>query len=200
MRSSDSGSEPDPAELIVTAALSGSERVHAALRRIALTPNELAAQIAEYRLRSSGDHDVSTKTLRFSLLNGLVGVITSVLVLRAAFGAGGHWWRLFFLPLVWSGYPQLGPLGSSVVAGLFAVLISPLVGAVHLVGITADVAHARAEQRALLARTGIKLSMAELRRVVPRFLNARAQRMRSLQQAQRAAHRARRDGRRDPYS
>jgi hypothetical protein len=192
---------PDPSALIVAAALSGSERVAEALRRLALTPHELAAQIAEHRLRSEGENDrVSSSTIRFTILNALFGVLASLLVIRASFGDGGHWWRLFFLWLVWMGHPQLGPAGSAVVAAVLAVLVSPLVGAVHLVGILADVAQARAERRTLLARTGVELSLAELRRVTQRFMHSRARRMRALGQSRKALGRARREGREEPIA
>jgi len=193
-------SAPDSCALIVAAALSGSECVGEALRRIALTPHELAAQISEYRLRSAGDEDVSSSTIRFTILNALFGVLASLLVIRASFGDGGHWWRLCFLWVVWTGYPQLGPAGSAVVAAVLAVLVSPLVGALHLLGILADTAQARAERRTVLARTGVQLTFAELRRVTQRFMHSRARRMRSMRQSQKAFGRARREGREDPFA
>jgi hypothetical protein len=101
-------SPPDLSALIVAAVLSGSERVTEALRQLALTPHELAAQVADHRLRDEGESDVvSSPTIRFTMLNALFGVLASLLVIRASFGDGGHWWRLFFLWLVWMGHPPV---------------------------------------------------------------------------------------------
>jgi hypothetical protein len=158
-----------------------------------LSPNELAAQVGEYRLRSRGDHDVSSNTIRFTIANALFGVLTSALVIRASFDGSGHWWRLAFLWLVWSGYPQLGPVGATVVAAVMAVLVAPIVGAVHLLGVLPEIGQARSELRTILSRTGVELKMVELRRVTQRTLSARARRASTRKQTQRAALHARRE-------
>lgn len=62
---------------------------------------------------------MSEPTLSFSVL---IGILTSVLVLCALAG-GGPWWRLFFLPVVWSGHPRLGPFGNAMIAAADATSV-----------------------------------------------------------------------------
>lgn len=185
--------EPDVPAYLVAASLSGSKRVHEALRRLDLTPAELAALVAEFRLEQKGEDDVSPRVLYGTLINALFGVLTSVLLFRAA-SDGDHWWKLVFLPAIWAGYPQNGALASMFVAAVLGVVVSPVVGLAHAIGILGDIAHARAERRSLLARTGVRVSLTETRRIRRRLLSKRARRMSMGLQFGRVSLRARRGG------
>lgn len=189
---------PDPAAVVVAAALSGSARLSEALRRLAIRPAELAAVVAEHRLRRAGGWGGGTpRVFSATLLNGLLTAVTSLLVIRAAVGEDGHWWKLLFLWIVWTGYPQTGPIGSAFVAAVLAIAVAPIAGASHLVAIVADVIQAYAERRTLLARTGVQVSLAEMRGVAMRLLNRRGRRVRALEQRRRAWLLRVREGRQD---
>jgi hypothetical protein len=166
---------PGPAAILATLAARPSNRVAEVLRRLALTPGEVAAQLADFHLRAEGADRVTASVVIASLLNGLASLATTALVVLAALeSAPGTLWKLLFVPVVWTGHPQLSPAASVAVSAVFAVVVSPAAGIAHLVGVIPDVIQARAERAQLLARTGVHLSLRELRRVVRRFLNARA--------------------------
>lgn len=190
--------DPQPAALISSIAARPTARVTEILRRLGLTPAEVAAQLAAFHLRRDGDDGVGRGVVLASLLNGVATLATTVLVVLAAIDSTGTLWKLIFLPLVWTGHPQSGPLGSSVVAGVFALLVSPAAGVAHLVGVIPDVIQARAERAELFTRTGTHLSLRELRRVVRRSLNQRGRAFQRQRQQTRARLRAAREDRTDP--
>ena len=172
---------PDAAAVIVAAAVSGSQRVSEALRRVALSPLELAAVTAEYRLRSEGSEDGSDRVFRASMFNALMSTLTTVLIVRAV-SEGHSWWKLAFVLLAWSGYPGGGVAFSTVVAALMALIVSPLVGLSHVLALAGDLLQARAERRTLLARTGVAVGFDELRGVTLRLLSPRGRMRRSMMQ------------------
>jgi hypothetical protein len=163
------GEELQPVDVILAAVSAGSPRVRSALDRLGLTSNEVMAQLSEWRLSAGGDNLGTASVLVATGLNLLLGAVTSIALLEVVIDHG-TWWKLLFLPLVWSGYPNYGPAGSIVVAGILGFAVSPLVGGLHLLGIPADLIQARAERRAIWARTGTRLNLRELRCVSRRAL------------------------------
>lgn len=163
------GEEPTALDFVVALVGVGSPRVEAALDRLGLTPVEVVAQLSEWRLEQEGNTTGSPAVLAATALNLLAGAVVTVALLQVAISQGA-WWKLVFLWIVWSGHPGYGPLGSVAVAGVLALAVSPLVGALHLVGTVADLIQARAERQAVLARTGVRLSLRELRCVRRRRL------------------------------
>jgi hypothetical protein len=164
---------PDAAALIVAATVHGGERVDRALHRLGVSAAEVGAQVAEWRLRRDGHDTISNHVVAITVANMLVGIATSVLIVRNVLDQGG-WWKLLFLVAVWYGYPQFSPLAGMLVAGVMSVVVSPVVGAVHLASALVDVLQANTERRHLWGRTGIRLSLLEQRHVTMRFLNDRA--------------------------
>lgn len=191
------GAPPDPAALIVAVAIGASPRVTEVLRRLALTPTEVAGQLAELRARLHGDDQVSVSVMATNLASAFVSLVTSVLVVLAAVESVGSLWKLVFVYLAWTRYPQFGPVGSTLLAVVFGLVVSPVAGLAHFVGVFASLAQARAERQALLARTGVNTSLAELQRITQRLLNARARKHCARQQRWRASMRALREDRAD---
>lgn len=184
---------PSPLEVVVGCALTPSARVAEALRRLGLSSSELAGQAAEVRERRAGNDATSTAVFLASLINGLWTLATTALVVLAA--AEGAWWKLVFVWLVWMGHPQNGPLGSALTSVVLFVFVSPAAGIVSFIGIAADLLQAEAERRALLARTGVYVTLRELRSITCRLLRARGLRAQRHRQFVRARMRALRDGR-----
>ncbi len=161
--------EMEPFDFIVAFVSIRSPRVLSALDRLGLTAAEVVAQLRNWRLEREGDTAGAGSTLAATGLNMLFGVLTTIVLIQAVV-AEGAWWKLIFVWLVWSGHPGYGPAGSVVVAGLLAVVVSPLVGVLHLLGISADLLQARSERQAAWGRTGVHLSLRELRCITRRRL------------------------------
>ena len=162
-------SELEPVDLILATVATGSPRVLQGLDELGLTPGEVRAQLSEWRLRRDGDTLGAPSILAASGLNILFGAVTTVLLLQVVVNQGA-WWKLIFLPLVWSGYPNYGPIGTTAVAAVLGFAISPLVGALHFLGIPADIVQARAERQEIWSRTGVRLNLREQRCVSRRTL------------------------------
>lgn len=177
-------------DFIVVFVSVGSPRVLKALDRLGLTADEVVAQLRNWRLEREGDTAGSGSTLPATGLNMLFGVLTTIVLIQAVV-AEGDWWKLIFIWLVWSGHPGYGPTGSVVVAGLLAALVSPLVGLLHLLGISADLLQARSERQAVWGRTGVHLSLRELRCVTRRRLGFGGAVNQFVRQSARAAIRTR---------
>jgi hypothetical protein len=167
-------SEIELVDLIVAAVAAGSPRVLSGLDQIGLTANEVQAQLREWRLRRDGDTFGAPSILAVSGLNILLGAITTVALLQVVVSEGA-WWKLVFLPLIWSGYPNHGPFGSTIAAAFLGFVVSPLVGALHFLGIPADIAQTRVERQAIWSRTGVRLSLREQRCLARRALGPMGQ-------------------------
>jgi hypothetical protein len=163
------GEELEPIDVILATIAIGSPRLLVALDDRGLTGAEVEAQLAEWRLRQQGDSSGAPSVLAASALNLLAGALASAALVLVVLHQEA-WWKLIFLPLIWSGYPGYGPIGSAVVVALLTFAVSPLVGALHLLGIPADIVQAKAERQALWARTGVRLNLRELRCVTRRTL------------------------------
>jgi hypothetical protein len=136
------GHDVSAVELLIASVSVGSPRVAAVVYEVGLTEAELVTQLANWRDKRDGDDAAPDSVTWVSGANVLSGTATSVLLLEAVISEGA-WWKLALLPLVCSGQPGLGPVASVGIAGLLGVLVSPLVGVVHLLGITVDVAQGR---------------------------------------------------------
>jgi hypothetical protein len=166
--------ELQPLDLMLAAVAVRSPRLLAALDSHGLTASEVRAQLSEWRLRQEGDTSGVRSVLAASGLNLLFGAFASAALLQVVLQQG-EWWKLAFLPLIWSGYPGFGPIGGTFVAGLLAFAVSPLVGILHLLGIPFDIVQARAERQMIWARTGVRLNLRELRCVTRRNLGSMGQ-------------------------
>lgn len=177
--------DPGPLDAIGAVLARPSPRVAAALDRLGLTPRETRAQIAEWQLRRDGDDPRSFAVLAVGTLSMLISTITSIALLQAVI-AEGDWWKLIFLPLVWSGYPGFGPIGDAAVAAVLGYAVSPLVGGLHLLGIPFEVLQAHVERGEAWARTGVRLTLRELRCVKRRQLDVAGRFNQLLRQLARA--------------
>lgn len=166
------GDDPDASALIVAAALEQSPPLARELSELSLTPRELAAQVAEWRVRREG---ASPGNLTLSALAVFTSIVTSVLLVTHVVQSGS-WWQLVFLVGVWSGYPKEGPAVGVGVAALLLALVSPPVAVAQLVGVVVEIIHAKVERDAVWARTGVRISLREQRYVVVRLLTRRARR------------------------
>lgn len=180
-RAADRFDEVDSAALIVTAALQGSPRMGGALRLIGLSPHELAAQIAEWRLREAGDRAGGMGLLLSSALGVLASIATSVLLV-VGIAQGAPWWAIFFLVGVWSGYPKEGPVVVLLIAGVLWLVVGPVVAVAQAVSVVFDVIQASIERRQLWMRTGIEVSLREQRHIVARLLTRRSRQMSTMRQ------------------
>jgi hypothetical protein len=149
----------------------GSPRVLTGLDQIGLTANEVQAQLREWQLRRDGDTFGAPSILAVSGVNLLLGAITTVALLQVVVSEGA-WWKLIFLPLIWAGYPNHGPFGITLAAAFLGFVVSPLVGALHFLGIPGDIAQARFERQAIWSRTGVRLGLREQRCVARRAQGA----------------------------
>jgi hypothetical protein len=174
--------ELDAEAVIVAVTLRRSPRVTDALHGLALSPEEVAGQLSEWRLREDGDTPADIRVTAASIANFFLGVATTVLLVAELVAEGG-WWRLVLLPLVWAGYPQEGPVVGFALAGVFALLVSPLVGVVGAVAVLGDIGQALAERQVIWERTGVRLSIREVRHVVQRVLRKRSRTFRMTRQA-----------------
>lgn len=175
------GEDPDAAALIVAAALEGSPRLTAALAESGLSSSELAAQVAEWRLRRTRGRLTGRAATAAGVLGVFGSILTSALLLTVVSGSG-QWWQLVLLLPIWSGYPQEGPYVGLGVTALLAILVGPGVAAAQLASVLMETVQAKLERDDLWAHTGVRLSLREQRHVVTRLLNARARRMQSLRQ------------------
>jgi hypothetical protein len=174
---------PDAAQLIVGLAVGDSPALRATLRRLALTPPELAAQIAEWRVRRDEPNKVRIGRAGFAVvvLNVLASVGAAVLIVATVL-SDHTWWKLVFLLPVWWGHPAYGPGTNVVSAAVMGILVAPLVGIVHLVSTLLDAFQASAERQALWARTGVRLPLSDLRKVTRRLMSRYARRQQTLRQ------------------
>lgn len=175
------GEDPDAASLIVAAALVGSPRLTKALAERGLSPDELAAQVAEWRLRRASGRRSSRGVLVASTLSVFGSIVASILLLFAVSDSGA-WWQLVFLLPIWSGYPQEGPLVGLGVAAMLALFTAPAVAAAQLASVLVEVVQAKLERDELWARTAVRPSLREQRHVVARLLTRRARRMQTVRQ------------------
>lgn len=174
-------SEIEPVDLIIAAVASGSPRVLTGLDQIGLTANEVRAQLREWQLRRDDDTFGAPSLLAVTGINLLFGAITSAALLQVVISESA-WWKLAFLPLIWAGYPNHGPLGSTLAAAFLGVVVSPLVGALHLLGIPAEIAQTRIERQAIWSRTGVRLSLREQRCVTRRAQGAMGRMIQGVRQ------------------
>ena len=174
---------PDAAQLIVGLAVGDSPALRATLHRLALTPPELAAQIAEWRVRRDEPNEVRTGRAGFAVvvLNVLASVATAVLIVAAVL-SDHTWWKLVFLLPVWWGHPAYGPVTNVVIATVMGIVVAPLVGIVHLVSTLLDAVQASAERQSLWARTGVRLPLSDLRKVTRRLMSRYARQQQTLRQ------------------
>ncbi|HVQ60410.1 MAG TPA: hypothetical protein VMS60_16045 [Solirubrobacterales bacterium] len=168
-------------DLVIGVALLASPRTVAALRRRGLGPPELAAQVAEWRLRAEGLDGPRSRVAATSTAAFTFTLATTLLLGLHVFG-GGSWWQLALVVPIWWGYPREGPLVGCGVALLLAWLTAPAIGAVAAAGVLVEVAEADAERLATWAETGIRLRIREQRHVRQRLLSASGRRLRRLRQ------------------
>lgn len=166
------GKDVGVAETIIGVCMTDSPRVGAALYALGLTETELAAQLSGWLAHRDGGDAPASTLVSVMGLNLLASVLTSLLLLEAAI-SDGELWKLCFLSLVWGGHPGMGPLAGAGVAGMLGLVVSPLVGAAHVLGIAADVAQASMERQAAWSRDGVRMTGRELRCVTRRGLNSR---------------------------
>lgn len=186
------GHDVGVAEAIIGVCLTGSPRVGAALYTLGLTETELAAQLSGWRAKRDGGDTPGSTVISVTGLNLLASVLTSLLLLEAVVSSG-ELWKAAFLGLVWGGHPGMGPFAGAGVAGLLGLLVSPLVGAAHLLGVAVDVVQASMERQAAWSRDGVRMTGRELRCVTRRGLGSRtAHRNQRIRQVLLAAVRGRR--------
>lgn len=186
--------ELEPVDLIVATISTGSQRVLTGLDQIGLTANEVRAQLREWQLRRDDDTFGAPSLLAVTGINLLFGAITSAALLQVVVSEGA-WWKLVFLPLVWAGYPNHGPVGCTLAAAFLGFVVSPLVGALHLLGIPAEIAQTRVERQAIWSRTGVRLSLREQRCVTRRAQGEMGRMIQGVRQIVRSSLPARLRGR-----
>lgn len=163
-------------ELIAAVALRDSPRIDALLNLLAVTPGELAAQMIDWQLRSEGNFLVSNRVMASTVSSAVISAATTAMILIDIDG-WSDWWKVPLVFLAWTGYPQSGFAVQAGIAALFAVVVSPLAGAMQLVSAFVGEWNARTEIERRLSRTGVRLPARQQRHVSMRLLNARGRKI-----------------------
>lgn len=121
-----------------------------------------AIATAEGRLRSP-----STRVIIFDTASVLLTLTEMVLLIVHVTGPGSPW-ALALIPLIWLGFPGWPVSVPFLIAIPVFAFVTPVAGALQLLVGLSDVLRARAERRAAIARTGVIVTPAVIRRVVLR--------------------------------
>ena len=119
---------------------------------------EAAATDAQGR---KGPDDVSNSTVGATVLNALISVAATMFIVRAAVHTH-HWWLLSFIYIVWTGHPVV----TLVAAAALWWAADSVTALTALVLAVVDLVMARTEIRTAMFRTGIRLTIRDLRRHV----------------------------------
>jgi hypothetical protein len=140
------------------------------LRMVGIDRTDIAAEAMDAAATDAGrPQSLSGGAILLGIVNVLLCVVNTVLVIIHAIDPGSLW-ELLLIPLLWFGYPRWPSGVALIIAAPMFFLVSPAVGAVQLVTGIFDWFQARAERRALIARTGVVVSYGVHRRVSLRRL------------------------------
>lgn len=139
-------------------------------RLIGIEHGDVAAEAMDALASTVGRKlDYGRGVVLASIANGLLSLAVMILVIVDAIGPGSAW-EFLLVPLAWMGHPRWPSWVPLVLAVPMLLFVTPVAGAVQVAVAAADWAQARAERRQLIARTGVVVSYATLRRVALRRL------------------------------
>jgi hypothetical protein len=172
--------DPSPAQIVVAATVTASDKVAHFCQLMALEPVDVAAVAAKHDLDSRDRRAATNTVAAFAAAVFLGKLAVSWLVIADAL-AHRHWLQLGLLWLVWMGHPQTPAWMGVAVAVLLGWLVGPAAGAVHLIATALEVPWAQAERHLFWARTGVRLTLAQHRHMLQRAHTRYARLLKRLQ-------------------